>query len=88
MKRCMRTSSPSSSKTRRRRGTRWTRVRAFIRKNPTVYCSTHTPLGYEHLEAKRVMDLDNPVENPPPGKIAVNQATGKHSTLQIITGEF
>ena len=38
------------------------RVRAFIRSNPTVYCGTHTPQGYENLEAKRVMDLDNPVE--------------------------
>ena len=54
------------------------RVRAFIRKNPTVYCSTHTPLGYEHLEAKRVMDLDDPIENPPPGEIMVKQATGKY----------
>lgn len=35
-------------------------IREFIRKHPTVYCSTHTPLGYENLEAKRVMDLDNP----------------------------
>ena len=38
------------------------RVREFIRNNPTVYLSTHTPQGYENLEAKRVMDLDNPVE--------------------------
>lgn len=37
------------------------RVREFIRNQPTVYCSTHTPQGYENLEAKRVMDLDNPV---------------------------
>ncbi len=37
-------------------------VRAFIRNHPTVYCGTHTPQGYENLEAKRVMDLDNPVE--------------------------
>ena len=37
------------------------RVREFIRNHPTVYCSTHTPQGYENLEAKRVMDLDNPV---------------------------
>lgn len=35
-------------------------VREFIRSNPTVYVSTHTPLGYENLEAKRVIDLDNP----------------------------
>lgn len=37
------------------------RIREFIRKHPTVYCGTHTPQGYENLEAKRVMDLDNPV---------------------------
>ena len=38
------------------------RVREFIRSQPTVYCGTHTPQGYENLEAKRVMDLDHPVE--------------------------
>ena len=54
------------------------RVRAFIRKNPTVYCSTHTPLGYENLEAKRVVDLDKPTETIPPGEIAAKQATGKY----------
>ena len=37
------------------------RVREFVRNNPTVYMGTHTPQGYESLEAKRVMDLDNPV---------------------------
>ena len=37
------------------------RVREFVRNNPTVYCGTHTPQGYENLEAKRVMDLDHPV---------------------------
>ena len=37
------------------------RIRDFIRNHPTVYCGTHTPQGYENLEAKRVMDLDNPV---------------------------
>lgn len=37
------------------------RVRDFVRNHPTVYCGTHTPQGYENLEAKRVMDLDNPV---------------------------
>ena len=37
-------------------------VREFIRNHPTVYCGTHTPQGYENLEANRVMDLDNPVE--------------------------
>lgn len=38
------------------------RVREFVKNNPTVYCGTHTPQGYENLEAKRVIDLDNPVE--------------------------
>ena len=37
------------------------RVREFVRRNPTVYCGTHTPQGYENLGAKRVIDLDNPV---------------------------
>ena len=37
------------------------RVREFVRSRPTVYCGTHTPQGYENLEAKRVMDLDHPV---------------------------
>ena len=37
------------------------RVREFVRSNPTVYCGTHTPQGYENLEAKRVIDLDRPV---------------------------
>ena len=37
------------------------RVREFIRRNPTVYMGTHPPQGYENLEARRVMDLDNPV---------------------------
>lgn len=38
------------------------RVREFIRNHPTVYLSTHSPQGVENLEAKRVMDLDHPVE--------------------------
>lgn len=54
------------------------RVRAFIRKNPTVYCSTHTPLGYENLEAKRIVDLDKPTETVPPGEIVSKQTTGKY----------
>ena len=37
------------------------RIREFIRNHPTIYCGTHTPQGYENLEAKRVMDLDHPV---------------------------
>ena len=54
------------------------RVRAFIRKNPTVYCSTHTPLGYENLEQKRVVDLDTPPETIPPRAVAAQAATGKY----------
>ena len=54
------------------------RVREFIRKNPTVYCSTHTQLGYENLEAKKVCDLDNPPKPVPVDyEIAKNEATGK-----------
>ncbi|MBR6935856.1 MAG: MBL fold metallo-hydrolase [Clostridia bacterium] len=37
------------------------RVREFVRSHPTVYCGTHTPQGFENLEAKRVIDLDAPV---------------------------
>ncbi len=38
------------------------RVREFVRNHPTVYCGTHTPQGYENLEANRVIDLAHPVE--------------------------
>ena len=34
------------------------RVREFVRKNPTVYLSTHTPEGVANLEGKTVMKLD------------------------------
>ena len=37
------------------------RVREFVRSHPTVYMGTHTPQGYENLEVKRAIDLDNPV---------------------------
>jgi len=37
------------------------RVREFVTNHPTVYMGTHTPQGYENLEAKRVIDLNNPV---------------------------
>ncbi|MCR5421930.1 MAG: MBL fold metallo-hydrolase [Lachnospiraceae bacterium] len=36
------------------------RVRQFVEDHPTVYCGTHTPQGFENLEAKRIMDLKNP----------------------------
>ena len=32
----------------------------FIKENPTVYLSTHTPLGPENLENKYVTDLEKP----------------------------
>ncbi len=38
------------------------RVREFVSSHPTVYCGTHTPQGYENLEANRVMDLAHPAE--------------------------
>ena len=53
-------------------------VREFIRSNPTVYLSTHTPLGYENLENGKVVDLDNMPEPIPVGVIAAAEATGKY----------
>ena len=55
------------------------RVREFVKTHPTVYCGTHTPQGYENLEAKRVIDLDNPVETVFPAvEFTKKQATGKY----------
>ena len=54
------------------------RVREFVAANPTVYLSTHTPLGVENLEAKRVIDLDNPPESIPVGEITFKTRTGKY----------
>ena len=54
------------------------RVRAFIRENPTVYLSTHTPLGCENLENKKVIDLDNPPESIPPEGIVFQASTGRY----------
>ena len=55
------------------------RVREFIRKHPTVYCGTHTPQGYENLEARRVMDLDNPVPTIwPELDFSKQETTGKY----------
>ncbi len=53
-------------------------VREFIGSHPTVYLSTHTPLGYENLEAKAVVDLTNPPESKPVGEITVKKASGKY----------
>ncbi len=54
------------------------RVREFIAANPTVYLSTHTPLGYENLEAKRIVDLNNPPETIPVGEITFKTKSGKY----------
>ena len=54
------------------------RVREFIRSHPTVYLSTHTPLGEENLAAKRVVDLDNPPETIPVGEVVFKTASGKY----------
>ena len=36
-------------------------MREFVRNQSKAHLSIHTPQGYENLESKRVMDLDNPV---------------------------
>ena len=54
------------------------RVREFVSANPTVYLSTHTPLGVENLEAKRVIDLDNPPASIPVGETTFKTRTGKY----------
>ena len=54
------------------------RVRDFIAHHPTVYLSTHTPLGYENLKAKRTVDLARPTETLPVGEIQVGEASGKY----------
>ena len=55
------------------------RVREFISNHPTVYCGTHTPQGYENLESKRVMDLDNPVPTVlAEVDFSTNKASGKY----------
>lgn len=54
------------------------RVREFIKNNPTVYLSTHTPQGYENLEAVKVVDLDNPPETILAEDVAFGEATGKY----------
>ena len=54
------------------------RVREFIRNNKTVYLSTHTPLGYENLESKKIVDLNKMPEPIPPKEVVVKTATGKY----------
>jgi len=51
----------------------------FIKNNPTVYLSTHSPQGRENLEAKRVMDLDNPPATIYPEEdFTFDEGTGKY----------
>ena len=55
------------------------RIIEFIRNHPTVYMGTHTPQGYENLEAKRVMDLDDPVPTVlAEADFSAQQASGKY----------
>ena len=55
------------------------RVREFVRNHPTVYVSTHSPQGYENLEAKKIMDLDNPVPTVlAEVDFSKSEATGKY----------
>ena len=54
------------------------RVREFVSHNPTVYLSTHTPLGIENLEEKRIVDLNNPPKTLPIGEIVFKTKTGKY----------
>ena len=54
------------------------RVREFVSRNPTVYCGTHTPQGYENLEAKRVIDPNDPPETIPVGEITFKTKSGKY----------
>ena len=53
------------------------KVRAFMDENPTVYLSTHTPLGYENLEAKIIMKLPAVEEAPVVEAQAEKKSTGK-----------
>jgi len=54
------------------------RVLDFVANNPTVYLSTHTPQGPENLEAKRVVDLNNPPETIHVADITFKTRTGKY----------
>ena len=53
-------------------------IREFVSHHPTVYLSTHTPLGPENLERKAVVDLSNPPETIPLGEVTFKTETGKY----------
>ena len=54
------------------------RVREFLLHHPTVYLSTHSPQGPEHLALKRVIDLNHPIETIPVGELTFKTKTGKY----------
>ena len=54
------------------------KVRESIKNNPTIYVSTHTPLGYENIENKKIVDLDKMPAPLPVGEIVSKKATGKY----------
>lgn len=53
-------------------------IRDFVSKHPTVYMGTHTPQGYENLEGKVIVDLNNPPKTIPVGEVVFKTATGKY----------
>lgn len=54
------------------------RVREFVSNNKTIYLSTHTPLGIENLENKKIIDLDNMLDPIPVKDVVVKKASGKY----------
>lgn len=53
------------------------KVRAFIKANPTVYLSTHTPLALENLAENKIMELPAVEETPAvEEKTNISEATG------------
>lgn len=54
------------------------RIRDFISHHPTVYLSTHTPLGDENLRNRKIIDLNNPPATIPVGDVVFKTATGKY----------
>ena len=50
----------------------------FVMNHPTVYMGTHTPQGPENLEAKRVIDLNNPVPTASIPHVPDTNSGGSH----------
>ena len=53
-----------------------------------MYCGTHTPQGYENLEAKRVMDLDNPVPTIWPDWISENRKQPENMSAPSVAKSY